>query len=169
MTSDQNRSPEGRLDAMAAHEINRRSMLRIGALGVGGVGAASLLAACGTNNSGSTTSSSSTQSSGSASATPKSGGSVIIARAQDSVDFDKTMVFSNASIWVYVQIFEGLTIGSKDGTTVEPWLATSWTQSADKLTWTFKLRDGVKFGDGSPMTSADVKFSLDEASSTKGG
>ncbi len=170
MTSDHDRSDreQARLAAIAAHQISRRSMLRLGAFGVGGVGLASILAACGTNNSG-TSSNSGSSGSASASAAPKSGGSVIIARAQDSVDFDKTMVFSNASIWVYVQIWEGLTIGSKDGTTVEPWLATSWTQSADKLTWTFKLRTDVKFGDGTPMTSADVKFSLDEASSTKGG
>jgi peptide/nickel transport system substrate-binding protein len=70
---------------------------------------------------------------------------------------------------VYVQIYESLTTGSKDGRSVEPWLATSWTQSADKLTWTFKLRPNIKFSDGTPMTSADVKFSLDQASSTKGG
>ncbi|CAN5598830.1 ABC transporter substrate-binding protein [soil metagenome] len=167
MNSDHDRSAD-RLAAMAAYEIDRRAMLRLGAFGVGGAGLAALLAACGTNNSG-TSSTPTGQTSGSASAAPKSGGSVIIARAQDSVDFDKTMVFSNASIWVYVQIWEGLTIGSADGTKVEPWLATSWTQSADKLTWTFTLRDGVKFSDGTPMTSADVKFSLDEASSTKGG
>jgi peptide/nickel transport system substrate-binding protein len=166
MTSDHDGSSDDRLAAMAAHELTRRSVLRFSALGVGGVSLAALLAACGTSNSGS---SNAPKSSSGSSAAPKSGGDLIIARAQDSVDFDKTMVFSNASIWVYVQIFEGLTIGSKDGKTVEPWLATSWTQSADKLTWTFKLRSDVKFSDGTPMTSADVKFSLDEASSTKGG
>jgi peptide/nickel transport system substrate-binding protein len=133
-------------------------------------------APAGTTVAGSAAASGSAGSSGAASASGaavvpagKSGGNLIIARAQDSVDFDKTMVFSNASIWVYVQIWDTLTIGSKDGRTVEPWLATSWTQSADKLTWTFKLRTDVKFSDGTPMTSADVKFSLDEASSTKGG
>lgn len=190
-----------RVAAMAAHEVTRRNVLRLGALSIGGAGISALLAACGTSNT--TTASSTSSSSAAAAGTTssaaaansgvistgaagsssavgsasssmsvpagKSGGSVIIARAQDSVDFDKTMVFSNASIWVYVQIFETLTIGSTDGTAVEPWLATSWTQSADKLTWTFKLRTDVTFSDGTPMTSADVKFSLDEASSTKGG
>jgi peptide/nickel transport system substrate-binding protein len=156
-----------RLNAMAEHDITRRNMLRAGALGVGGVGLAAFLAACTSSNG---TSTKSTGSAGaSSSSKPKAGGDVIIARAQDSVDMDKTMVFSNASIWVYVQIFEGLTVGSKDGRAVDPYLATSWTQSADKLTWTFKLRTDVKFGDGTPMTSADVKFSIDEASSTKGG
>ncbi len=193
-----------RVAAMAAHEVTRRNVLRLGALSIGGAGVSALLAACGTSN---TTTASSTSSASSSSAaagsTPsaaaansgvmgtgaagsssaagsasssaaavpagKSGGSVIIARAQDAVDFDKTMVFSNASIWAYVQIFETLTIGSEDGTSVEPWLATSWTQSTDKLTWTLKLRTDVTFSDGTPMTSADVKFSLDEASGTKGG
>jgi peptide/nickel transport system substrate-binding protein len=44
---------------------------------------------------------------------------------------------------------------------VEPRLAESWTQSADGLTWTLKLRDGVTFSDGKPFTSADVLFSLE--------
>ena len=101
--------------------------------------------------------------SSSASGTPQSGGSVIIDRVADSQSMDKTTVFDNESIWVFEQIMEPLYTVSKDGKDVEPWLATSYTLSPDKMTYTFKLRQGVKFSNGQPMTSADVKFSIDAA------
>ncbi len=44
--------------------------------------------------------------------------------------------------------------------TLEPWLAESWTESADHLTYTIKLRPGVTFSDGTPLTSADVLFTF---------
>ena len=94
---------------------------------------------------------------------PQSGGSVVIDRVADSQSMDKTTVFDNESIWVFEQIMEPLYTVTKDGKDVEPWLATSYTLSADKKTYTFKLRPGVKFSNGQPMTSADVKFSIDEA------
>ncbi|MBL8582937.1 MAG: ABC transporter substrate-binding protein [Rhizobiaceae bacterium] len=54
-----------------------------------------------------------------------------------------------------------------DNFNVLPELATEWSVSPDGLTWTFKLRDGVKFHSGKPFTSADVVYSfkrlLDEA------
>jgi peptide/nickel transport system substrate-binding protein len=50
-----------------------------------------------------------------------------------------------------------------------PWLATGHTVSNNGLVWTFNLRPGVKFSNGSPMTSADVVFSLKrEAANTDG-
>jgi peptide/nickel transport system substrate-binding protein len=42
-----------------------------------------------------------------------------------------------------------------------PCLATSWEISEDQLTWTFHLAEGVKWSDGEPLTSADVKFTYE--------
>ena len=50
-----------------------------------------------------------------------------------------------------------LTIGS-DGK-MHPWIATSWT-NPDPRTFVFKIRQGVKFWDGKPLTTGDVAFSL---------
>lgn len=59
-------------------------------------------------------------------------------------------------------IYEGLVTLDKDGK-IEPLLATEWTTSPDGLTYTFKLRPGVKFHNGTPFDSSIVKFSLDRA------
>jgi peptide/nickel transport system substrate-binding protein len=95
--------------------------------------------------------------------TPQRGGDLVIDRVADSESMDKTTVFDNESIWVFEQIMEPLYTVTRDGKSVEPWLATSYTLSPDKKTYTFKLRPGVKFSNGQPMTSADVKFSIDAA------
>ena len=63
---------------------------------------------------------------------------------------------------VYLNIFEGLTRFTSDGSVV-PNLAESWEISGDGLTYTFHLHDGVTFHDGTAMDAGDVKFSLDRA------
>jgi peptide/nickel transport system substrate-binding protein len=63
---------------------------------------------------------------------------------------------------VYANIFEGLTRYNPDGS-VAPALAESWEISDDGTVYTFKLRPGVKFHDGTDFTADDVKFSLDRA------
>lgn len=63
---------------------------------------------------------------------------------------------------VYANIFEGLTRFAPDGSVV-PGLAESWEISEDGTVYTFKLRDGVSFHDGTAMDGEDVKFSLDRA------
>ena len=63
---------------------------------------------------------------------------------------------------VYANVFEGLTRYQADGS-IAPALAESWEISEDGLTYTFTLRPGVKFHDGSDFTADDVKFSLDRA------
>ena len=61
---------------------------------------------------------------------------------------------------VYANIFEGLTRLTQNGA-VAPLLAESWEASPDGLTWTFHLRRGVTFSDGSPFDAAVAKFALD--------
>jgi peptide/nickel transport system substrate-binding protein len=94
------------------------------------------------------------------------GGDLTIARQADILSMDKTTTFDNSSIYVMEQIMEPLFMVSQDGTEVEPWLASDYTMSDDKLTYTIKLREGVTFSNGDPMTAADVKFSIDEDTTT---
>src|SRR5260370_17248328 len=42
-------------------------------------------------------------------------------------------------------------------------MAASYTHSADALTWTFTLKQGLTFSDGTPITSHDVVYSIDRA------
>src|SRR6266567_150975 len=93
---------------------------------------------------------------------PLRGGNFVFAAVQDAQSMNNTTVFDNNSIWIFEQIFQTLYTVTNDGKGVRPQLATSYTISPDKKTYTFKLRPGVKFSDGKPMTSADVKFSIDQ-------
>src|SRR3954470_21949890 len=94
---------------------------------------------------------------------PQHGGDIVIARTQESLGMENINVFDNESIWIFQQMLETLYTVSPDGKSVIPWLATSYDLSPDQLTYTFHLRPNVKFHNGQPMTSADVKFSLDTA------
>jgi peptide/nickel transport system substrate-binding protein len=127
------------------------------------VSALAALAGCG----GSSGSSSGTAAA--ASGAPTQGGDLVIARTADSQSMNNTTVFDNESIWVFQQIFQTLYTVTPNGKGVQPLLATSYTVSADKKTYTFTLRSGVKFSTGQPMTSADVKFSIDQASAAAKG
>ena len=63
-------------------------------------------------------------------------------------------------------IYEGLTRITEAGE-VGPGLATSWTADSDRKVFTFKLRSGVKFSDGSAFDSADVKFTYERNAGEK--
>ena len=63
---------------------------------------------------------------------------------------------------LYANVFEGLTRFGPDGS-VQPGLAASWTISDDGLSYTFQLRKGVTFHDGTAFEASDVVFSLDRA------
>lgn len=59
-----------------------------------------------------------------------------------------------------INLYDSLVFPQLDGSIV-PWLATEWTVSDDSLTYTFKLREDVKFHNGDQLTSADVVFSTE--------
>jgi len=95
--------------------------------------------------------------------TPKQGGAATITFSNDLTTLDPQVGYDWQNWSVIKSIFDGL-MDYKPGTTeLEPDLAESYTVSDDGKTYTFKLRDGVKFHNGRVMTSADVKYSFDRA------
>ena len=89
--------------------------------------------------------------------------SVTIAMQLEPPHLDPTSAAAQAiDSVVYSNIFEGLTRFMGDGSVV-PGLAESWEISEDGTVYTFRLREGVTFHDGSTMDAEDVKFSLDRA------
>jgi oligopeptide transport system substrate-binding protein len=96
-------------------------------------------------------------------AAPKQGGAATITFNNDLTTLDPQVGYDWQNWSVIKSIFDGL-MDYKPGTTeLEPDLAESYAVSDDGLTYTFKLRDGVKFHNGRAMTSADVKYSFDRA------
>ena len=67
-------------------------------------------------------------------------------------------------------IYEPLMWKNEDGNPKDytPAIATSWSSTKDGLTWTFNIRSGVKFHDGSAVTAATVKGSLENAKKNGG-
>lgn len=93
---------------------------------------------------------------------PRRGGTLVYAVLGDPPTLDCHAASSFATMH-YVSPHYSLLIkiDPNDPSKVMPDVAESWTESADKLTYTFKLKPGVTFHDGSPLTSADVKASFD--------
>jgi ABC-type transport system substrate-binding protein len=94
-------------------------------------------------------------------ADPVKGGTLTWGRGGDSVTLDLAQATDGESIKAGIQSLENLVMFKKDSMDVEPQLATSWEVSKDGLTWTFKLRKGVKFHDGTPFNARAVKVSFE--------
>jgi peptide/nickel transport system substrate-binding protein len=122
------------------------------------IGVVLLMAACGSSGG----SGGSSGGTGGSASGPVRGGNLTFAAVQDAQSMNATTVFDNNSIWIFEQIFQTLYTVTNDGKGVIPQLATGYKVSADKKAYTFTLRPGVKFSNGKPLTSADVKFSLDQ-------
>ena len=88
-------------------------------------------------------------------------GALVVAEAADVIALDPVRVTDSESLEIGEIVFEGL-VGWKPGTTdVEPRLASSWQVSPDGRTWTFHLRDHVRFHDGTLLDASAVVFSFE--------
>jgi peptide/nickel transport system substrate-binding protein len=88
------------------------------------------------------------------------GNNVLVAAVSAQPDqFDPHVTSAYPSFQVLENVYDTLVVPNAEDLTMEPSLATTWETSADDLTWTFTLRDGVTFHDGSNFDSADVVYS----------
>jgi peptide/nickel transport system substrate-binding protein len=104
---------------------------------------------------------------GTGSQSPGTGaGSKVLRMARQAEPFSPFVpwrIDDNPALFISVNVYDTLLRTTKDGVGLEPGLATKWESTPDGLSWTFTLRDGVKFSDGTPMKASDVKASLDMA------
>ena len=132
--------------------ISRRNFLK-----VAGVSAAALgLAACGGSKSGSTATSGSTAGS-TAGGTNTAGFTVQYGSNPETLDPALNSAVDGGN--TIITVFETLLIINENNETV-PGQAESWTTSEDGLTWTFTMRDGLKWSDGSELNAKDFEYSF---------
>ena len=130
--------------------MRNRTIFRRGIAAVAALALAGTLASCAESQR--ETSSSSEQS---------GGGDFVFAASSDPVMLDPAMASDGETFRIARQQFEGL-ISTKPGTTeLEPLLATEWSASKDGKSFTFTLREGVKFSDGTDFNAEAVCANFD--------
>ncbi len=90
----------------------------------------------------------------------KFGATLVDVQVSEPRTFNPVIVTDTSTGRVLGTIFDGLVEANYITGEIEPALAESWTIGADKRTWTFTLRQGVRWSDGVPLTMDDVLFSL---------
>lgn len=99
---------------------------------------------------------------------PKEGGKAVVIIPQDLDYLDPHLAVAAGTAEVLFNIYEGL-LKPNDKGELYPAVAESYEVSPDGLTYTFKIRSGVKFHNGKTVTSADVKYSYERLAGTKTG
>ncbi|MBT2216150.1 ABC transporter substrate-binding protein [Virgibacillus dakarensis] len=120
-----------------------------------------VVSACSSNSSSSD--SNGTDKSDGSTETEKTDGekTLIFGRGADSIQLDPSKITDGESIYVTNQIYDTLVRYKEENTEVRPALATEWNVSDDGLTWTFQLRDDVKFHDGNDFSAEDVVYNFE--------
>src|SRR6266542_1113845 len=92
--------------------------------------------------------------------TPKAGGTLTFALESELRTLDPVVSTQLVERTVFYQMYESL-VTIDDKLNIKPGLATSWVTSSDGLTYTFTLRKGVKFHDGTDFNAAAAKANFD--------
>lgn len=100
----------------------------------------------------------------------KAGGTLVIAQPVEPDTLDANLTGGGVLTINLMNAISAplVTLDPKSGDYV-PYLAESWQASADGLTWTFKLKPGVKFHNGDPVTAADWVYSIARSKEAQGG
>jgi ABC-type transport system substrate-binding protein len=85
---------------------------------------------------------------------------LVALREIDADNYDPARTTSQSAGWIVYMMADTLVSMDWDQRTIKPGLAESWTVSDDGKTYIFKLRHGVTFCDGRPMTAKDVIYSI---------
>ena len=102
-------------------------------------------------------------------AAPQRGGEVVVAITAAPPGWDPTVSTSQEiPRVVYGNVYEGLVMFDRTGAIV-PALATEWTTSDDLLEWTFTIREGVKFHDGTDLELSDIVARFERARDPESG
>ena len=99
--------------------------------------------------------------------TPVPGGSVVYGMTQDLASLDPHVDTDAGTRDVVFNLYEGLVKPTSDGGFISA-VASDYTISDDAKTYTFTLRDGITFHDGTPVTIEDVKYSIDRYAEIQG-
>lgn len=100
--------------------------------------------------------------------TPKAGGSVVVGMTHDLASLDPHSTTDAGTRDVVFNLYEGLVKPAPDGSLI-PAVASSYKISEDAKTYSFVLRDGITFHDGTPVTAEDVKYSIDRCAEANQG
>ena len=99
---------------------------------------------------------------------PVDGGTIRVGITQDIDSLDPHLARSAGTREVLFNVFEGLVKPNASGELV-PAVASSYDMSEDAKLYTFTLREGVEFHDGTPVTAEDVKYSIDRVADARNG
>lgn len=152
------------IDELVSGNLSRRDFLRRGSMiGMSVPLLGAILAACG----GSSTSPTATGGTGTSAGTPTKGGTLRVASVTPAAAVNPLTVSDAGGLTMLNQTGEFLIFDSNIKLALQPMLALSWSPNSDGTVWTFKLRTGVTFHNGQPMTADDVVYTFQQLADPK--